>query len=139
MTTKRDTTFLVEKPTLTGVSFPPMHGTGGLFTKSSGISVILASLKQLLLTSKGERVMLPEYGTNIRKHLFDPDNENFKAEIQTEIIQAISRWEPRVSIRDISVGTDTRVGREGYNGVRVKLHFSVAGQPHTPHTLTLVI
>ena len=135
----RDELLATTKPGTVGMSFPAMHGTGGLFTKSSGLPAILAGLKQLLLTSKGERVMMPTYGTRIRALLFSQDDASFRDEVRTEIFEAITQWEPRVQIKDIGVMTDNRVGREGYQAIRIKLNFSIVGHPHTEQELTLLL
>ena len=59
----------------------------GYFSKATGIELIKSAVKQLLLTSKGERVMLPNYGCNLRQYLFQPLDqvtfEQIKKDIQT--------------------------------------------------------
>ena len=60
---------------------------------------ILASLKNLILTMKGERIMEPEFGTNIYRLLF----ENIKPDIlekrvRQDIISSCKRWLPILTI-----------------------------------------
>jgi len=136
---QRDTFLQTETSPIKGISFPAIHGTGGLFTQSPGAAAILAGLKQLLLTNQGERVMLPEYGTNIRKHLFEPDDIQTRTQIQREVEAAISRWEPRISLRNISVTQDTRADRADYSALKIRLEFTIVDYPYEVQELTLIL
>ena len=67
------------------------------------LEVLSSSVKMLMLTSKGERVMQPEYGTNIRATLFELKTSGVESVVQNDISEALSRWEPRVAIQKLSV------------------------------------
>lgn len=67
----------------------------------SGLRIIKNDLKQLLLTSPGERVMRPNFGTGLRRFTFQQlDNQSIN-EIRNEIEQAIQIYEKRVRLIDI--------------------------------------
>ena len=52
-----------------GLKFPFGKLSDGKFLKkASDLEPIKSGLRQLLLTNRGERVMLPNYGTNLRKY-----------------------------------------------------------------------
>jgi phage baseplate assembly protein W len=70
----------------------------------SDIQVIASDLKNLLLTQKGERLMNPDFGTQIHTLVFEPDTSVLEAQVQQEVTQAISKFEPRVNI--ISIATE---------------------------------
>ena len=61
----------------------------------------------LLLTAKGDRVMEPDYGTNIRSLLFESNIPSLDSLIREEIVTAFSTWEPRVDLTSMSVTHDT--------------------------------
>jgi len=73
------------------------------FTTGTDLEVLASSVKMLLITGKGERVMEPDYGTNLRLLLFEAMTDGMEAVAQREIVEAITRWEPRVSLVSISV------------------------------------
>lgn len=73
------------------------------FPLSTDIAVLASSLKMLLLTSRGERVMLPEYGTDLRRLLFQQNTQGIENLAQQEIVDAVTKWEPRVQLIGISV------------------------------------
>ena len=56
-----------------GLNFPlgEKKTTGGFFKKESGVNLIRDAVSQLLQTERGERVMLPGFGCNLRKYLSD--------------------------------------------------------------------
>jgi len=66
-------------------------------------SLIRASIYRIMITDPGERVMLPEFGCNFKKYIFEPNDTISEIEIKTEITRAIERWEPRITIKDISM------------------------------------
>ena len=67
------------------------------------IEVLSSSVKMLLLTAKGDRIMLPDYGTSIKNILFEVRSAGVESMLQNEISTALARWEPRVAIESIAV------------------------------------
>lgn len=64
---------------------------------------IKANLINYFLTNKGERYMNPNFGSNIRKLLFDNITEERLDEIKTLVGEDIERYFPRVSPSEIQV------------------------------------
>ena len=61
-------------------------------------------LRQLLLTSPGERVCLPEFGCGLRRLLFAPQSEALVASAKLQIRQAVDRWlSDQVALKDVEV------------------------------------
>lgn len=73
------------------------------FNLSNNLTVLKSSVKMLLLTTKGERIMLPSYGTLLRRIIFDPSGNSVSATIQQEITDALSQFEPRVTLSSFEV------------------------------------
>jgi phage baseplate assembly protein W len=67
---------------------------------------IAESLKILLSTSPGERVMQPSYGCGLRTKVFGIINQSSVTEIRDIIERAVLFFEPRVELEDIEVDTD---------------------------------
>jgi len=61
------------------------------------------NLKNLLLTNKGERIMRPEYGCNLKRMLFDtsPDQK-----IKEAIENSVYEWLPYINIETLIVDRD---------------------------------
>jgi phage baseplate assembly protein W len=61
-------------------------------------------LRQLLLTSPGERTCLPEFGCGLRRLVFAPQSEALVATVQIQVRQAIERWlADQVELKDVQV------------------------------------
>jgi hypothetical protein len=71
-------------------------------SSSQDVQEIKESIVRIIMTSPGERVMLPEFGSKFKTMLFE-SNLTIDGEIQSEIYNCISRWEPRVNIINISI------------------------------------
>lgn len=97
----------IEKAFLgTGWSFPLTVDaqTGRIMTVSQEED-IEQSIRIILSTRIGERVMQPEFGCEIHKFIFASIQENELAEIRRCVTEALRRWEPRVI--NVEVTTDT--------------------------------
>jgi phage baseplate assembly protein W len=73
------------------------------FNTESDLLILESSVRMLLLTAKGERMMEPEYGTNIRRILFEQNIAGIESAIQEEIVSALTTWEPRLQLQSIAV------------------------------------
>ena len=49
-------------------------------------------IRQILLTSPGERVNLPEFGCGLRQLLFAPNSDGLQATTQLLVRRALDRW-----------------------------------------------
>ena len=56
-----------------GITLPFRRGNNGFFAQSyRTIDQVKSNIKNLLLTSKGERLMHPNFGTGLQELLFSP-------------------------------------------------------------------
>ena len=112
-----------------GVRFPLDHSQEGFFYKTKTIlDQAKSNMRNLLLTSLGERVMQPEFGSTLMDVVFNqgPDVEN---DIDEAIREAVSNWLPYVIINEINMF------QQG-NQVDVSIDFSVTLEPDSFDTLT---
>jgi phage baseplate assembly protein W len=71
-------------------------------------------IAQLLLTSPGERVNLPEFGCGLRRAVFAPQNDALAATVKIQVQQAINAYlGDQVELTDIEV----RSGADPTSGV----------------------
>lgn len=71
-----------------------------------GDASIRQSLLLLLSTSPGERVMRPQYGCNLRRLVFGPNDDTTAGLAIHYVRQAVERWEPRVEVLAVDAGRD---------------------------------
>jgi len=67
------------------------------------VAVINQSIETILTTSYGERVFNLGFGSPLQFHLFEGMNKNQGEKLVNEIIEAIKRWENRITISESDV------------------------------------
>ena len=67
---------------------------------------ILNSLKNIFNTTPGEKILNPSFGLNLSQWLFEPVSEFAAREIGEAILNGITRYEPRVTVNNVSVIAD---------------------------------
>ena len=96
----------------TGWSFPPEFNLAtGALEMSEDEEDIQASLKILLGTTAGERMMHPKYGLNLQEMLFEPMNTTMQTLLKDRLKTVILVYEPRIDL--LSVDLDTSNLSEG--------------------------
>ncbi len=89
-----------------GPAFPPRIDADGRLAWSYGEDNVRQSIRILLLTEPGERLMREEFGCGLRRFLFEPNTVATRHLIREQVVQSIQRWEPRVVVEDVSVEAD---------------------------------
>ena len=92
----------LQKNIVIGVSLP--FNAKGVFNKTySTKEQIKSNLINLLLTDKGERIMNPEFGADLRRSLFDNITQSNTDLLQTKIIDAINIFIPEIELTNVTV------------------------------------
>ena len=93
-----------------GISFPFRRGASALPVQATDDDLIKQSIIQIIMTKRGERVMRPDFGTNIISFIFENSDPLLEELIRTEVFGAIGRYEPRVVLTNVLVArSDTTV------------------------------
>lgn len=110
-----------------GLNFPigGEKKSGGYFSKGVGIKTIKDAVSQLLRTEKGERIMLPNFGCNLRKFLFQPLDEALFESIKREIQYSFNNYIVGASITRLSVFPSGEVGAGGGSSIKVILNLKL--------------
>jgi phage baseplate assembly protein W len=72
----------------------------------AGFGHLEQSIRDILLTPKGSRVMLREYGSDLFALVDQPLNESTKMAIIAATIGALSQWEPQIEVQSVTVEGD---------------------------------
>ena len=114
-----------------GIRYPLGFSPEGFFFKTKTIlEQSKANMRNLLLTSKGERVMQPDFGSELLDIVFD-QGDNIPTRIEEEIREVVGNQLPYLNINNIFVVqlTDT-------NQMDVSIEFSTSLEPDALDTLT---
>lgn len=75
----------------------------GSIKKVSGHECISQSIKTIISTGYGERLMLPEFGSGLNQLLFGHIDLKTAGQIQREISSSLTQWEIRINLLEVIV------------------------------------
>ena len=84
-----------------GLSFPLQLGVAGL-GESSGVAKVEESIRIILGTGYGERVMRPRFGCNLMSLVFAPNNYATANLARFYVTEGLTRWEPRIDVVEVT-------------------------------------
>ena len=87
------------------INYPFKNSTKGFFLdlNSDSSSAIKADLMHLILTIKGQRLYNPDFGTNLMRFIFEPEDGFTLGMIKEEITNVVKKYLPKLQINNISV------------------------------------
>ena len=120
--------------TYIGLSFPLRRDKFNDFamTKNS-LQQAHHNLKNLLLTSPGERAMQPEFGSNMRAICFEQVDKNLPVTIEKEVRNAVEIWLPYINIQEVNTLTE----EQDQNKIHVEIKFSTTLSPQSKEAITI--
>ena len=92
-----------------GLTFPFVTSFNGKYLDLSDYSAeeIRSNLIHLLLTRKGRRYILPDFGTGLLEYIFEPlDGPTFK-NIESEIRDSVQKYMPQLQLTNINISAPT--------------------------------
>lgn len=90
----------------TGWKFPIMINGRGGFSLAREEQDVAEAIWIILATARGERMMLPDFGSGIHNYVFAPNNANSRGAIAHQVQEALIRWEPRIDVIDVRADED---------------------------------
>ena len=117
-----------------GIDYPLHKSSGkeGWFASTSTtIEAVKVNIRNLLKTGKGERLMQPTLGVNLRRFLFEQFTSETRIAVENEIVETFRTWLPFVQVRNIEIkmkDTDETVGR---NTMSISILFNIRKDPNS--------
>ena len=86
------------------IDFPFKDSDKGFYfdLNSTNADAIRSDLLHLLLTNKGERLYLPDFGSDLKKYIFEPNDSITHEQIKDNLNENIKRYIPNLIINDIT-------------------------------------
>ncbi len=81
--------------------------------------VVKQNFKNLILTSPGERVMLPTFGAGVRRLLFEPSTSETFSKVSQRISSQVTKFMSYLKIENISFITSDQDSSLSHNSVRL--------------------
>jgi len=124
-----------EPNTAIGIDLPMNASSGNSFQLNYlSIDQAVANAKNLLLTNRGERIMQPEFGCDLRKSLFQNITEELVLDIENRIRTSFEYWLPYIFINKLTIDEEADANR-----VNVTLSISLVGNQVDTRSIQLEI
>ena len=88
---------------------------------SSLMDKVRSQVMHVIFTPNGQRLRKPEFGTDLIKHIFEPNDSVSWDAIKNEVMESVKRWVDNVSSNDIQVVQSEGEGGEAF----VRIDYSV--------------
>lgn len=115
---------MAKKTQYYGIKYPfTVNNEDGLFVDLNNDlrDKVGSEIAHVLLTPKGSRIMMPDFGTDLVKFIFDENIQDNWDDIEDEIKEAVAKYVPNASINEINAVRDANDD----NAVYVDVQYSV--------------
>jgi phage baseplate assembly protein W len=110
-----------------------MHPHNKTLARHTNDNAVKRAIRNLVMTSPGERRFQPDFGCNLRRFLFENISDYVSGLIKDAIKESIEKFEPRVRVLDIIV-----IGNETTNSYEVTIIFEVINNVN-PMSISLTL
>ena len=105
----------------TGWAHPVQVDLNGRIVHADERDGIDRSIVLILGTAKGERIMRPEFGSDLHDFAFKPLSPVNLQRMATAVKSALTTWEPRIRVRHI----EARQSTQDYTTVLISIDYEV--------------
>lgn len=102
----------------------------------SKLNGVKSMVLHIIFTPKGQRIRQPEFGTNLIKYIYEPNDNITLSGVKDEIRKQISFYLPEVSFNDIKIVNGSEEGDD--NSIFVEVDYSVKGSNTTTNHNVIV-
>lgn len=81
-----------------------------------------SEIMHIVFTPKGQRIRMPEFGTNLIKYIFDPNETTTWEGLKDEVSEAVKKWSSNLTLNNIQVVKN----EEDESEIYVRLDYSVS-------------
>jgi phage baseplate assembly protein W len=85
----------------------PVKPVNGRLTYAAHEEDIEQAIQIILLTARGERLMLPRFGAGLRKYVFEPNSSATQRAVESAVRTALVDWEPRINLERVEAVPDS--------------------------------
>jgi phage baseplate assembly protein W len=87
----------------TGWNLPLVPNELGSLEYAAGPDKVQQSIRIILETEPGERIMRPSFGAGLRRYLMRPNSGATRALIRHDVELSLTAFEPRIRLTDVTV------------------------------------
>lgn len=83
---------------------------------------VRSALMHVVFTPKGQRIRMPQFGTDLIKFIFEANDDVTWSIVKDEVDKAVRRWVPNVNVNNVQVVRN----EEDESEIFVRLDYSVS-------------
>ena len=83
-------------------------------------SVARQSLKMLILTAPGERIMFPNFGVGMRRYLFEQNISGFGTQLKAKVAEQVTKYIPYIRLAAVQV-----INSKDNNTINLQISYSI--------------
>jgi hypothetical protein len=94
------------KQQLFGIKYPFTHDDYQNFFVDANTTEkdkVRSQIMHVIFTPKGQRIRMPEFGTDLIKYIFSPSDSESWESVKNEITTSVQRFVPNVILNDVRV------------------------------------
>lgn len=91
---------------LFGIKYPFTHDDYQNFfidANTTEKDKVRSQIMHVIFTPKGQRIRMPEFGTDLIKYIFSPNDSESWESVKNEIASSVQRFVPNVILNDVRV------------------------------------
>lgn len=118
------------------INYPFKNSPKGFFLdlNADDNSAIKADLMHLILTRKGQRLYNPEFGTDLLRFIFQPEDGLTFGQIKEEITTVVKRYLPKLNITDVLVEESL----ENEHAATVRIDYTITDDVFTTSDFVII-
>lgn len=125
----RGMAFSIGKDAVGNVLQSARIGMTGGFEEAAGARKIEESIRIILGTQYGERVMRPTFGCNLKSLVFAPNNDATANLARHYVAEGLKQWEPRIEVLDVVIGGPLADRQGGI--LHISIHYRIKASKAT--------
>ena len=118
-----------------GITLPITNGNTGMFAQSTTVfQQVKSNFKNLILTKKGERLMQPDFGTDLSRIVFEQITDETLENARATVVSAVEKWMPFLELTNFEINTPT----ESFpNRINLKVEYRFINNPNVTDSITV--
>ena len=118
------------------IRYPFQNSTNGFFIELNNIDAdaLKSDLMHLILTRKGQRLYNPDFGTNLLRFIFEPEDGLTLSQIKEEIQTVVKKYFPKLQINNIIV----EQSEESEYAAVIRLDYTITDEVFTTNDFVII-
>ncbi len=118
------------------IRYPFQNSVNGFFIELNSVDAdaIKSDLLHLILTRKGQRLYKPDFGTDLLRFIFEPEDGLTLSKIKEEIQSTVKKYLPKLQINNIIV----EQSEESEHAAVVRLDYTITDEVFTTNDFVII-